>query len=206
MSFPFAVLAVSQKIAMARLRVNGTWAYAEAEWPVVSGFKPESKLAIADRCDLDVGIGEHCHQNGYLVIHAYLSAQNLKDGVLMIAVIDGQSRKFMLRHQSNLSDRCPSTVGAVAVDRLHRHRFGHDQPQPLDRRAEPPDPQRRRRGAQLEQRQQLRREGLLRPQAGQRNGAFGAGQVGPVLDPGREVFLAGDAIREPSPYPSKNME
>jgi hemolysin activation/secretion protein len=86
------------------LRVTGARAYSEAELLAVSGFKPGSELTITDLRGMAARIADYYHQHGYFVAQAYLPAQDIKDGVVTIAVIDGQYGKITLRNQSNLSD------------------------------------------------------------------------------------------------------
>jgi hemolysin activation/secretion protein len=93
-----------QRIQVTQLRVIGARAYSEAELLAVTGFKPGSNLTIDDLRGLAARIADHYHQNGYFVAQAYLPSQDIKDGVVTIAVIDGQYGKISLRNQSNLSD------------------------------------------------------------------------------------------------------
>ena len=49
-------------------------------------------------------IADHYHTNGYFVAQAYLPAQDIKDGAVTIAVIEGRYGSVTLRNQSNLSN------------------------------------------------------------------------------------------------------
>ena len=48
-------------------------------------------------------ITERYRSNGYFVAQAYLPAQEISDGVVTIAVVEGQYGKVTVRNQSNLS-------------------------------------------------------------------------------------------------------
>jgi hemolysin activation/secretion protein len=87
-----------------RLRVTGSRAYSESELLAISGFKPDTELTLADLRSMAARIADYYHQNGYFVAQAFLPAQDIKDGVVTIAVVDGQYGKITLRNESNLSD------------------------------------------------------------------------------------------------------
>ena len=92
------------KIIVNSLRVTGARAYSEAELLAVTGFKSGSELTLSDLRGMASRIADYYHRNGYFVAQAYLPAQDIKDGVVTIAVIDGQYGKVAVRNQSNLSD------------------------------------------------------------------------------------------------------
>ena len=49
-------------------------------------------------------IADHYHRNGYFVAQAYLPVQDIKDGTVTIAVLEGHYGSVTLRNQTNLSD------------------------------------------------------------------------------------------------------
>ncbi len=67
-------------------------------------IKPGSQLTLSDLRGMASKIADYYHQNGYFVAQAYLPAQNILDGGVTIAVIDGQYGKITLNNQTNLSD------------------------------------------------------------------------------------------------------
>ena len=81
------------KIIVNSLRVTGARAYSEAELLAVTGFKSGSELTLSDLRGMASRIADYYHRNGYFVAQAYLPAQDIKDGVVTIAVIDGQYGK-----------------------------------------------------------------------------------------------------------------
>lgn len=103
-----AVPAVSEadsvKIVVNRLTVTGAQAYSEADLLAVTGFRPGSELSLSELRGMASKIADYYHQNGYFVAQAYLPAQDIKDGTVTIAVIDGQYGRIVLRNQTNLSD------------------------------------------------------------------------------------------------------
>ena len=92
------------KIVVNSLQVTGSLAYPEAELVALTGFKPGSELTLSDLRGMASKITERYRSNGYFVAQAYLPAQEINDGVVTIAVVEGQYGKIALRNQSNLSD------------------------------------------------------------------------------------------------------
>lgn len=92
------------RIAVNGLRVTGARAYSEAELVAVTGFKPGSLMSLTDLRAMAARITSHYQRSGYFVAQAYLPAQDIKDGIVTIAVIDGQYGKVTLNNQTNVSD------------------------------------------------------------------------------------------------------
>ena len=92
------------KIVVNSLQVTGALAYPEAELVALTGFRPGSELTLADLRGMALKITDRYRSNGYFVAQAYLPAQEIKDGVVTIAVLEGQYGKIAVRNQSNLSD------------------------------------------------------------------------------------------------------
>lgn len=103
-SAPSIAESESQKIVVNRLSVTGAQAYSEAALLAVTGFRAGSEMTLAELRALAAKIAGFYHQNGYFVAQAYLPAQDIKDGVVAIAVIEGHYGKVVLRNQTNLSD------------------------------------------------------------------------------------------------------
>lgn len=96
--------AESVKIIVKRLNVSGAQAYSEAELLAVTGFTPGSELSLLDLRAMATRIADYYHRNGYILAQAYLPAQDIKDGAVTIAVIDGRYGKVTLNNQTNVSD------------------------------------------------------------------------------------------------------
>lgn len=104
-SAPADLAADSVKVLVKRLRVTGAQAYSEAELLAVTGFRPGSELTLSDLRGMASRIADYYHRNGYFVAQAYLPAQDIKDGIVTIAVIDGHYGKVTLNNQTNVSDQ-----------------------------------------------------------------------------------------------------
>jgi hemolysin activation/secretion protein len=92
------------KIMVNRLQVTGARVYSEAELVALTGFQPGSELSLGELRAMATKITERYRSAGYFVAQAYLPAQEIKDGAVTIAVIEGQYGKVAVRNQSGLSD------------------------------------------------------------------------------------------------------
>ena len=98
------------KIVVNTLRVTGAQAYSEAELLAVTGFMPGSELSLTDLRGMAARIADHYHRNGFFVAQAYLPAQDIKDGVVTIAVMDGRLGKVSINNQTKVSDALASQL------------------------------------------------------------------------------------------------
>jgi hemolysin activation/secretion protein len=101
---PVAPNEESSKIIVNSLKVSGAQVYSEADLLAVTGFKSGSELSLSDLRGMAAKIADYYHQHGYFVAQAYLPAQDIKDGIITIAVIVGQYGKISLNNQTNLND------------------------------------------------------------------------------------------------------
>jgi len=101
---PISAASDSVSITVNSLRVIGAQAYSETELLALTGFKPGTEMTITDLRAMAAKIADHYHRNGYFVAQAYLPAQDIKDGVVTIAVIDGQYGKVSLNNQTRVSN------------------------------------------------------------------------------------------------------
>ncbi|NDP38542.1 MAG: ShlB/FhaC/HecB family hemolysin secretion/activation protein [Rhodoferax sp.] len=92
------------RITVNQLRVTGAKVYSEADLLAITGFKAGSELSLTDLRGMAARIADHYHRNGYFVAQAYLPAQDIKNGIVTIAVIDGQYGKVALNNQTNVSN------------------------------------------------------------------------------------------------------
>ena len=92
------------KITVNRLQVTGSRVYPESELLSLTGFTPGSELSLGELRAMALKITERYRNAGYFVAQAYLPAQEIKDGVVTIAVIEGQYGQVAVRNQSTLSD------------------------------------------------------------------------------------------------------
>ena len=92
------------KIPVKSLHVTGQALYSEAELVAITGFSPGGELTLSELRGMASKIADYYHRNGYFVAQAYLPAQDIKDGAVTIAVLEGHYGSVTLRNQTNLSD------------------------------------------------------------------------------------------------------
>jgi hemolysin activation/secretion protein len=92
------------KITVNALTITGARLYPENELVAVAGFTPGSQLTLGELRGLARKITEHYRDRGYFVAQAYLPAQEIRNGVVTIAVMEGEYGKVQVRNQTNLSD------------------------------------------------------------------------------------------------------
>lgn len=92
------------RIPVRALRITGQTLYPEAELVSITGFAPPSELSLTDLRGMAARISDHYHRNGYFVAQAYLPPQDLGDGVVTIAVLEGRYGSINLRNSTNLSN------------------------------------------------------------------------------------------------------
>jgi hemolysin activation/secretion protein len=91
------------RIAVNSLHVSNAHVFSEAELIAASGFTT-GELSLSALRALAAKIADYYHSHGYFLAQALLPAQDIKDGAVTIAVVEGQYGKVTLRNQSNLSD------------------------------------------------------------------------------------------------------
>lgn len=93
------------KVNVQRVQITGMRSYTEADLLKQISFQPNSELSLAELRAMATKIAAYYHQNGYFVAQAYLPAQEINNGVVSIAVIEGQYGKVIVRNPTNLSNR-----------------------------------------------------------------------------------------------------
>lgn len=98
-------LPAGPKFLVNALRVSGATHFSEAELIAATGFKPGSELSLADLRAFAAKITEFYNQAGYFVAQAYLPPQDVKNGTVTLAVIEGRYGKVSLDNRTKVSDR-----------------------------------------------------------------------------------------------------
>ena len=86
------------------LHVINAQAFPEAQLIATTGFKPGNELTLSALRGFAAQITNYYRSHGYFLAQANLPAQDIIDGVVTIAVVEGQYGKVVLRNQSKLSD------------------------------------------------------------------------------------------------------
>ena len=92
------------KVMVKSLRVTGQTLFSESDLVAAAGFVAAAELSLADLRAMAARIADFYHKNGYIVTQAYVPAQDILDGDVTIAVIEGRYGNITLRNQSKLSD------------------------------------------------------------------------------------------------------
>jgi hemolysin activation/secretion protein len=103
-SAPVRPTAPGPSFLVSSLHITGETHFSEAELIAATDFKPGAQLSLGDLRLMAAKVTDYYNRSGFFVAQAYLPAQDIKDGAVTIAVIEGQYGKIDLRNQSNLSN------------------------------------------------------------------------------------------------------
>ena len=97
-------------IAVTSLHVSNAHAFPESDLIAATGFTPGRTVTLSNLRELAAAITTYYRSRGYFLARAYLPAQDIVNGAVTIAVIEGQYGKVVVRNQSSLSDHVASSV------------------------------------------------------------------------------------------------
>jgi hemolysin activation/secretion protein len=101
---------VGAKISVRALHVIGQTRFSEAELVAATGFKAGSELNLTELRALAAKIVGRYNQDGYFLAQAFLPAQEIENGVVTIAVIEGRYGKIGLTNESHVSDSLINSI------------------------------------------------------------------------------------------------
>lgn len=87
------------------IHISGNSAIATAELDALLADLVGSEHTLAELNDGAARITAYYHERGYIVAHAYIPPQKIKDGALMISVQEGRIGEKRINNQSRLSDQ-----------------------------------------------------------------------------------------------------
>jgi len=93
-----------------RLQVTGATAYSESDLIQVAGFESGRELNLPALQVMAERITQHYRRHGFLMARAYLPAQEIRDGVATLAVLEGQYGQVQLNNTSSLDSQVPQAV------------------------------------------------------------------------------------------------
>jgi hemolysin activation/secretion protein len=93
-----------------RLQVTGATVFAEADLLQVAGFEPGREVSLPALQVMAERITQHYRRHGFLMARAYLPAQEIRDGVGTLAVLEGQYGQVTLNNTSSLDSQVPQAV------------------------------------------------------------------------------------------------
>lgn len=92
------------RIRVNALHVTGATLFPEAELVAATGFAPGRDLTLPELRNAAAAITRLYNSRGYILAQAYLPAQDVVDGSVTIAVIEGRYGVIDVRNQTRLSD------------------------------------------------------------------------------------------------------
>lgn len=99
--------ATSTVFEVKRLQITGAVIYSEDVLLRVAGFEPSRALSLQGLQTMAQRITRHYQQAGYPVARAYLPAQEIRDGVVTLAVLEGQYGQVKVDNTSALHSQVP---------------------------------------------------------------------------------------------------
>jgi hemolysin activation/secretion protein len=90
-------------IRVNRLHVSGNSSFPEAALVAAAGVTPGSDLTLSQLRDAAARIASFYHARGYFLAQAYVPAQDIADGNVTIAVVEGRYGRTEIRNGTNLS-------------------------------------------------------------------------------------------------------
>jgi hemolysin activation/secretion protein len=105
-----AALASGTTFQVQLLQVRGASLYPEADLVKLTGFEPGRDVNIQALQLMADRITQHYRQNGYLLARAYLPAQEIREGVVTLVVLEGQYGQIRVNNTSSLDKQVPKGI------------------------------------------------------------------------------------------------
>jgi hemolysin activation/secretion protein len=102
-------------IVVKDLRIVNAHRFNEKELIAGTQFKPGDAISFSQLRDIASQVAAYYHSHGFFLAQATLPPQDIKDGVVTIAVLEGQYGNVVVRNHSRLSN----SVANRLVDDLH---------------------------------------------------------------------------------------
>lgn len=102
--------AAGERITVTALRLTGLTLFPEARLIAATGFSPGSSLNLAELRTLAAKISAYYNDRGYFLARAYLPAQDIADGAVTIAVIEGRYDAVRVTNSTNLANGVPRRI------------------------------------------------------------------------------------------------
>lgn len=92
------------RFAVTALRVTGQTLFPESELLAAAAFKPDREMTLPALQAMAARITDFYNKQGYFVAQAYLPPQDISDGTVTIAVVEGRFGDVNLLNQTTVSD------------------------------------------------------------------------------------------------------
>lgn len=93
-----------------RLNVTGARAYTQTDLQRIAGFTPGQTVHVQRLNEMANKITQRYRRDGYLVAQAYVPAQEIKDGTVTLAVLEGQYGQIKVNNVSTLKSDVPNQL------------------------------------------------------------------------------------------------
>ena len=110
-----APVANDATIVVKDIRIVNAHRFSEKDLIAATQFKSGDSISLAQLRDIASQVAEYYHAHGYFLAQATLPPQDIKEGVVTIAVLEGQYGNVVVRNHSRLSN----SVANRLVDELH---------------------------------------------------------------------------------------
>lgn len=108
------------RIMVKGLHISGQTVFSEAELLALMRDGIGKELSLAELNLLTVRITRYYRQHGYLVARAYLPAQEIRDGLVEIAILEGRLGKVEINNSAALADSALAPLSALPTGKpLH---------------------------------------------------------------------------------------
>lgn len=101
---PSEAAAEGRRIRVDTLRVTGATLFTEAELVAAAGFTPGQELTLPELRNAAARITRFYNDRGYVLAQAYLPAQDVLQGAVTIAVVEGRYGAIELRNQAGVPE------------------------------------------------------------------------------------------------------
>ena len=91
-------------VRVKRVRVTGNTRFSEGDLIAAANIVPDRDLTLADLRAAAARISAFYNSRGFFLAQAYLPAQDVSDGAVEIAVVEGRYGKIDVRNQAGLAD------------------------------------------------------------------------------------------------------
>jgi hemolysin activation/secretion protein len=98
------------QIVVKALHVTGETRFTEAALIAQTGFQPGAKLDLAGLRTLAQRITDFYGHHGYFLTEAYIPAQDIANGSVTIAVVEGRYGKIALDNRAHVIDSVPRSI------------------------------------------------------------------------------------------------
>jgi hemolysin activation/secretion protein len=102
--------ASGERIRVNSLHLTGNRIFSETQLVPAAGLIPGSQLSLAELRDMAARLSGYYSSRGYFLAQAYLPAQNIDNGTVTIAIVEGRYGASELRNETSLSNRVPRNI------------------------------------------------------------------------------------------------